>query len=298
MTVTLDRDRLTTAAIDQLDWAGLEWSPWRNLASIAADGERMPADPGIYRLRHPATDGLLAVVEFDQRSTSLGDQLTALASAVYGACDARTVSPTTAVDTDLVRHLVRISRQFEPTAFDVSYATPPRADRGRWFRRGLVAALIAIHRLATDRWPWPVARADPSRMVSDRLPPDLRSWRQWDRPRSSEWLGFDWTPPRQLGTIMDTTVPEAGLFRTWRPAEVEGSLRYVGIGDPQMLHRHRSVDGDDARFSITSLNGVTDASEASSGIWMELIGAHHLAVGHPPFRQFGPDDADNPLFDE
>lgn len=296
MAVTLDRDRLTPAAIDQPDWAGLEWSSWCDLASIETD---LTTDgPGIYRLRHPAIDGLLAVVEFDQDSMSLGSQLTELVSAVYSDREGRSVPGSGAVDAELTRGLVRTGKRLDSTVFDVSYATPPRADRGRWFRRGLVAALIAIHRLITDRWPWPVDDDTLIRGVSKRLPPNLRTWNYWDQPRSSEWLGFDWTPPQRLEAIGETTVPDYGIYRTWRPAEAEGTLRYVSVGDGQAIRRHRPIDGNDARFSVAPIADIADASVASSGLRMELIGAHHLAIGHPPFRQFGGNNAADRITDK
>lgn len=281
----IDWGKVNTSTPYADDWAGLSWSKWHDLADIHT--RTRPYLSGVYRLRHPDYDGLVYIGETGQQKGLAGRRLPALAANVYSDRQTLELNP----DAEGVPHtaapsLVRLCDRAPTNRLEVSYATPQVAEQGKWMRRGLEAGLIAIHRRAAGRSPWAFERR-PEHDIWDAHAEPL-SWNHWKRPQAQNWMGVDWVSPYPMSELDEVPLPGQGVYKIW-DANTERVLRYIGEGDIySRLSKHRSIDGEDAMFSVASLSAPrnTHNEKHRRDIEVELLGAHFLAIGKPPLRQF------------
>lgn len=58
----------TQHACNTLDWLDLNWSEWQPLDPATGALSTLSTDPGLYRVRHPAYDGLVYIGETGRRA--------------------------------------------------------------------------------------------------------------------------------------------------------------------------------------------------------------------------------------
>lgn len=286
--IQIDWEELTSAATQCVDWAGLSWSRWHELNLIRS--VKRPYLPGVYRIRHANYAGLIYIGETGQKKGLNGRRLPALADNVYADKQTLALNPDPKGEPHTAApSLVRLCERAGDHELQVSYATPRGAEHGKWKRRGIEAALIALHRLATERSPWAFERRPQHDDWSDHAP--SLSWDNWRNPQSGSWMGLDWTPVQRLSSLSASSVPEVGVYRIWDENDDE-TLRYIGEGSVvSRLESHVAIDGQDALFSAASLPDPARGTNEKhrKDIEVELIGAHTFGTGVPPARQFNRD---------
>ncbi|MFC6954888.1 GIY-YIG nuclease family protein [Halorubellus litoreus] len=285
---------VTDAGVYDEDWLDLEWSPW---VSLEPEDEALgifSTDPGLYRVRHPAYDGLIYIGETGR---SLRGRLRALIRGVFDDqmpySDPHTASPSLWAIAD--RH----GRGFEVSGTTTEHA----ADKHQ--RKAIEEALIARHRRDTNtnlignfgRMP-PGYTKSRSRSTGDRgtKSPDADRdyttgvdplpWTNATDVLAPDWMGLDWSNPRPLSDVTDTVPPAPGLYRIWNP-NTAPPLEYIGqsVTLKNRLTTHRRNRDPTLHFSYTPRpenNEKFQLSQTES----ELIGAHWLATTHPPTDQF------------
>lgn len=284
--LTVEWKKLTAAETQRREWAGLDWSRWYDLTKIQT--VTRPYVPGVYRLRHVEYDGLVYIGETGQKQGLNGRRLPALADNVYEDKRMRSLNPEPKGEPHTAApSLVKLCHRAETKKLEVSYATPQQADHSKWMRRGIEAALIALHRLASGRSPWAFESRPENNDWSQHAP--SLSWHNWESPRSNDWMGLDWTTPRRLGDLDSAVFRGLGVYRIWNDNSEGESLRYIGEGDvTDRLRSHTEVDGEDAYYSAASLpRSANDENQKHRrDVEVELIGAHFLTENRPPLRQF------------
>lgn len=285
------------------DWFNLPWSEWYPLGSEGG----APTESGVYRVRHsdPERDWLEYIGETGQQRGVRG-RIGQLANNVYDdkvnqvCAEGRPGrAPHTAADC-----LNAICKSIGPS-LEVSYATPALAE-DRWMRKGLEDALIALHRREVGH----SYTAFDGRMI-----PGYEEWDKklgkkgnvtdvhrgakpldWDRVENvtgTDWMGLEWSEPRLLDELRDTSLPEMGVYRTWYPdypygelSEERQPLLYVGKGNLRSrLNARREADGTHAMFSFSPPPKDVDSERKLREIEVELIGAHYVVSGIPPLNQ-------------
>jgi len=68
------------AGVESSEWMGFEWSPWLSLHPDSEALDALSTDPGLYRVRHEAYEGLVYVGETGR---SLRGRVRALARGVF-----------------------------------------------------------------------------------------------------------------------------------------------------------------------------------------------------------------------
>ena len=191
----------------------------------------------------------------------------------------------------------------------MSHTTPSKASDEQ-HRKGLEAALIALHRRETDRSPTAnfgriidgykqssYSYNDPSHKggplepgeeepiaVSGIKPPD---WQNWQEPLAQDWMSLEWTESYRLDERLNADPPDTGVYRIWY--EGSGSpLAYIGESSniSSRLYSHEQTYGEDALFAYAERTGI-DASDKREEIETDLLGAYYLEVGEAPLAQFG-----------
>lgn len=121
--------------VEASDWLGFEWSPWLSLHPDDGELHTLATDPGLYRVRHDAYEGLIYIGETGR---SLRGRIRSLVRGVFDDempfSDPHTASPSLWAVAD--RHGV---------GFEVSGATPSEAE-DKQQRKAIEDALIALHR--------------------------------------------------------------------------------------------------------------------------------------------------------
>lgn len=277
------------------DWLGFEWSSWRRLESEADVLAGFSTDPGLYRVRHDAYDGLIYIGETGR---SLRGRLRALFRGIYDGempyNDPHTASPSFWAIVD--RH---------GPGFEVSGTTPDVATDSQQ-RKAIEDALIAVHRRETEtnlvgnfgRMP-PGYSKSKSRSTDVRgglcTDKTLRSFREgvdplpWtnnDDVTANDWMGLDWSGPQPLADVESTVPEEPGVYRIWDD-EVVPPLEYLGetVNLRSRFTRHRRNRGDHLVYSYTILPEYDEKFQLSQ-VESELLGAHWLACGAAPRDQY------------
>ncbi len=122
-----------------LDWLGFDWSEWK---SLDADSfSEVPKEPGLYRICHRKEER--DPLEYIGESGDTRRRIQSLAREVYAEempyRDPHTAAP-----------CLWAVRDDVGSALELSHTTPPKAEDEQ-HRKGIEAALIALHRRETDR---------------------------------------------------------------------------------------------------------------------------------------------------
>ncbi len=281
-----------------LDWQGFNWSEWKVLD--ADSFAEVVKKAGVYRIRHRSEDRDL--LEYIGESGDIRRRIQSLARGVYAEempyRDPHTAAPC----------LWAIMDDVGP-ALEVSYTSPSKAENDQ-HRKGIEAALIALHRRETNRSPTanfgriidgykqssysqnsPVYKGGP--LESDEGEPNAASgieppdWQNWREPLARDWMGLDWSEPYQFDERLDADPPDTGVYRVWYE-EQDSALAYLGESSniPSRLYKHEQSFGEDALFAYVG-RGDLDASHKRAEIETDLLGAYYLEVGEAPLVQFG-----------
>lgn len=278
------------------DWLGANWSDW---GTLHPDGDHLsvlPTDAGLYRVRHPSRSGLAYIGETGR---SLRGRVRALARGAFAEeipyRDPHTAAPCLwAIQQD-------VGDQLEVSVAAPSFAADKQA------RKAFEAALIAVYRREVGESP----TANFGRMIEGYEQSSYRSdgirggplapgetesnteggvgpldWRPRDDVVAADWMGLDWSAPQVLDSA-DSLIPETdGLYRIWRD-DAAPPLEYIGQSSNlrSRLYRHRRNRDAELLFTYSILDRH-DAQHKRAEVETELIGAHWLAVGASPRRQF------------
>ncbi len=277
------------------DWLGFDWSPW---SSVKPDGQIpsfLPTDPGVYRVRHDAYDGLVYIGETGR---SLRGRLNALMRGIFEGempySDPHTGSPSLWAIVDC-----------HGPGFEVSVASPRRA-ADKQERNAIEDALIALHRRETGETPvgnfgrmppgYEKSRQRSSGERGGRSDDDTRrSFRNcaeplsWDNPEEltePDWMGLSWSSPAPLSEAQSHLPEHAGLYRIWDPAE-SPPLTYIGetTNLKSRLYRHRRNRDESLRFSYAEQSDL-ETKHKLSQLETDLLGAHWLACRSAPRDQY------------
>jgi len=287
---------MTLTDYEAEDWFGLDWTKWTRLDPDNGQLSSVSSTPGVYRVRHPEKDGL----EYIGETGRTRGRVRALARECH-----RDVMPYR--DPHTAAPCLWAVRDATGPGLEISITTPDWAENVHR-RKGLEAALIAVHRRKTGESP----TANFGRIIagykqSSYSKDDVRGgpldpnetepnsdsgvgplpWEQADAVASSEWMGLDWSKPFQLRDRLDASPSDTGLYRIWREDEAP-PLTYVGESSnlPRRLYNHENEFGSNALISYVARPNL-NAQHKRLEIETELIGAHYLAHEQPPTEQFG-----------
>lgn len=281
--------------IFNLDWLEFDWTNWVSLHPDDNEASALPTDPGLYRVRHQAYDGL---VYLGETGRSVRGRIRALARGIHDGempfSDPHTGSPCLWAVVD--RH---------GPGFEVSATTPDKATE-RYQRKAIEDALIALHRRETGLTPvGNFGRMPPGYEKSKQRSADVRGgpvdqrdarnfeesieplpWQNAESLTSQDWMGLSWTVPRPLPEASSGLPAESGLYRIW-DADSAPPLEYIGesVNLHSRLNSHRRNRPSELRFSYTKtpqMQGGFERSQAET----DLLGAHWLACEQPPQDQY------------
>jgi hypothetical protein len=195
------------------------------------------------------------------------------------------------------------------STLEVSHTTPPKAEDEQ-HRKGLEAALIALHGRETNRSPTAnfgriidgykqssYSYNEPpykgGRLESGEEEPNAASgveppdWQNWHDSLDRDWMNLDWSEPYRLAERLDADPPDVGVYRIWYEGQ-DSTLAYIGESSniPSRLYSHKQTFGEDALFAYAERSDL-DASHKRKEIETDYIGAYYLAVGDAPIAQFG-----------
>lgn len=281
-----------------LDWLNLDWSEWKPLNTDSCS--EVPKEPGLYRIRHKSEEH--NYLEYIGESGDTRRRIQSLARGVYAEempyRDPHTAAP-----------CLWAVRDDVGSALEFSYTTPPKAEDDQ-HRKGIEAALIALHRGETNRSPTAnfgriidgykqssYSYNDPAykggRLDSCEGEPNAASgveppdWQNWREPLARDWMGLDWSEPYQLAERLDADPPDTGLYKIWYEGQ-DSTLAYIGESSniSSRLYNHEQTYGEDALFAYAERSDL-DASHKRQETETDLIGAYYLEVGEAPLAQFG-----------
>jgi predicted GIY-YIG superfamily endonuclease len=280
-----------------LDWLDLNWSEWKPLD--ADSFSEVPKEAGLYRIRHRTEER--DHLEYIGESGDTRRRIQSLARGVYAEempyRDPHTAAP-----------CLWAVRDDVGSALQVSYTTPSKAE-DELHRKGIEAALIALHRRETNRSPTanfgriiggyrqssysyndpsykggllPSGEHEPN-AASGVEPPD---WHNWREPLAQDWMNLDWSEPYRLAERLDANPPDTGVYRIWYEGQ-ESTLAYIGESSniTSRLYNHEQTFGENALFAYAQQRDL-DASYKRQEIETDCIGAYYLAVGEAPLAQF------------
>ena len=280
-------------------WLDIPWSAWHQFRPLREmpSTDVLTTEPGLYRVRHDAFDQLVYIGETG-RSTR--GRVGALARGTFAEempfRDPHTAAPT----------LWAIREEHGP-AFELSWTTPKLAT-GKQARKGIEAALIALHRQATNRSPvanfgriipgykqsgysrdgeesrgGPLAVSETEPNAAVGAPPP--SWIAPEVVTGPDWLDLGWAAPVSLKEVAEQAPTAAGIYRLWKNEDER--LTYVGEsqGLRARLKTHRRTYDTGLLACYATLPDRTRKHELLE-IETDLLGAHWLATGTAPLEQF------------
>ncbi len=281
-----------------LDWLDLGWSEWKSLD--ANSFLEVPKEPGLYHIRHrsEARDYL----EYIGESGDTRRRIQSLARGAYA-------DETPYRDPHTAAPCLWAVRDNVGSALEVSHTTPPRAEDDQ-HRKGIEAAIIAIHRRETNYSPTAnfgriidgyrqssYSYNDPAykgrRLESGEEEPNSASgveppdWQNWREPLARDWMSLNWSEPYRLAERLDANPPDTGLYRIWYEGQ-DSPLAYIGESSniSSRLYNHEQTFGKDALFAYAKRSDL-DTSHKRQEVETDLIGAYYLEVGGAPLAQFG-----------
>lgn len=277
------------------DWFGFDWSPWRSLHPDSDGLSPVPTDPGVYRVRHDAYEGLVYIGETGR---SLSGRLHALRRNIYNG-----EMPYSSPHTGSPSFWAIVDRH--DLGFEVSVASPDGiADK--YQRKAIEDALIAVHRRETEsnlvgnfgRMP-PGYEKSKVRSTGDRGglsdDPTTRSFREGISPlpwtnraavTAHDWMGLSWSAPAPLSDVAAGVPSDPGVYRIWDPEAVP-PLEYIGEGFDveSRLQNHARNRDSSFHFAYARLPEFTEKFQLAQAE-TSLLGAHWLACGEPPRDQY------------
>jgi hypothetical protein len=283
---------------EDLDMLDLDWSEWVRLDEDSFS--TVPKEPGLYRIKHRASNR--DYLEYIGESGDIRRRIQSLARGVYAEempyRDPHTAAPCLWAVRDSVG-----------PALEISYTAPAKA-RDEQHRKGIEAALIALHRRETNRSPTAnfgriidgykqssYSYNDPAykggRLASGEDEPNAASgvapldWQNWREPLARDWMNLNWSEPYQLGARLIADPPDVGVYRIWYEGQ-ESTLAYIGESSniSSRLYNHEQTYGEDALFAYAERSDL-DASHKRAEVETDLIGAYYLVFGEAPLTQFG-----------
>ena len=283
-------------------WMGLDWSGWFDLRDCKTLRKELPRHPGLYRVRHSELPGLMYVGESGSEG-GVRQRVGLGLSAGVNESNRQTGDKHGAA-----RPLQQIT-EVAGGEVEVSVTTPPISSNRR-HRLAIEATLVAICRREIGWTPMVQLNREPAehvsgsysesyrelRDVAERSSYSVPSWRPWRDVTAQHWLGLDWTESRPLSER--DTIDSSGVhaFRVWREDETgerwSQTVHEMGTTGSisSRLFKLQNAYGDDVRFSVVALNGLSSDTQCRSRelgeVRYDLIGAHYLATGHPPKAQF------------
>ena len=276
------------------NWSNHEWSEWYSLNPRDGDLDRIPAEAGIYRIRHRNRAGLAYV----------GESGSSIRSRILSHSKCYNANPP---EDGTSSALWALLDKYGP-GLDASFTIPEGVD-DKQIRESIENALIAIHRRDLGYSPtvnfgriipgyrrWSSYRKggpNPSDAESPKAAPSVPplSWSNSNSTVSNSWMGLDWSTPESLSNAVSANIPpQAGVYRLWKESETP-LLTYIGqsrrLRRRLMEHNRQYVtDSDDIVFSYARLKGFTGHHERHE-IEAELLGAHWLTCNQSPKKQFG-----------
>ena len=279
--------------VEANNWLGFEWSSWLGLHPDSEALSTIPTDPGLYRVRHNAYEGLIYIGETGR---SLRGRVRALIRGVFDEempySDPHTASPS----------FWAVADKHGP-GFEISVAAPSEAE-DKQQRKAIEDALIALHRRETGtnlignfgRMPpgyekskqrssgFRGQRSDDSER-SFRAGVDPLSWENPDEITDLDWMGLSWSNPMGLGESARALPGHGGVYRLWDPDAVP-PLEYIGetVNLQNRIGRHRRKRDGGLLLSYVSL--PEHRKFQLSQVESELLGAHWLACKHAPRDQY------------
>lgn len=276
----------------------LGWSEWKLLNADSFSG--FPKEPGLYRIRHRTENR--DHLEYIGESGDTRRRIQSLSRGVYAEempyRDPHTAAPCLWAIRDNVG-----------SALEVSYTTPTKAEDEQ-HRKGIEAALIALHRRETNRSPTAnfgriidgykqssYSYNDPAykggRLESGEDEPNSASgveppdWQNWREPLARDWMNLDWSEPYRFEQRLNADPPDTGVYRIWYEGQ-DSTLAYIGESSniASRLYSHEQTFGENALFAYAERSDL-NASHKRQEIETDLIGAYYLEVGEAPLVQFG-----------
>lgn len=277
------------------DWLGFNWSRWMSLNPANGELSEIATDEGLYRVRHGERDELTYIGETGR---SIRGRVRSLSRGAY-ADEMPFRDPHVAAPCHWAIH------QEDGPEFQVSYITPEEAT-DKATRKSLESALIASYRRAAGNSPTaafsriiPGYRMSTYRRKSERggllergeteayAEPGISplDWDVHDDPRSTDWMGLNWSQSQDLSKV-STEIPSAdGVYRIWDP-DSPLPLEYIGESANlrSRLRTHSSNRHGDLCFSYAAPDFL-EAKHKRLEAETDLIGAHWLTVQRPPRDQ-------------
>lgn len=287
---------MTSTDYEAEDWFGLDWTDWIRLNPTNDRLSDVPSSAGLYRVRHRDKDGLEYIGETGRTRGRVRALVRESHRDVMPFRDPHTAAP-----------CLWAVRDATGPGLEISITTPGLTENDQR-RKGLEAALIAVHRRETGESPTAnFGRIIPGYEQSSYSKDEKRGglldpnetepntnpgvgplpWERTDTVTSSDWMGLDWSEPFRLRDRLDVSPPDTGLYRIWHDDQAP-PLAYVGESSslPRRLYNHEKDFGGDALASFVARPDL-DAQHKRLEIETELIGAHYLAHDQPPTEQFG-----------
>jgi len=289
---------MTKSDTYSLDWMGFDWSAWKPL-SVDSFSD-IPKKPGLYRVRHEEKEN--GCLEYIGESGDVRRRIQSLARGVYAEempfRDPHTAAP-----------CLWAVRDHVGQGLEVSHITPSKATDEQ-HRKGLEAALIALHRREMNRSPTAnfgriidgykqssYSYNDPSYkggiLESDEKEPNAASgieptdWQNCREPLARNWMSLNWSEPYRLAERLDANPPDTGVYRIWYEGD-NSPLAYIGESSniSTRLYNHEQKFGGDALFSYAKQSDL-NVSHKRKEIETDLLGAYYFEVGEAPLAQFG-----------
>ena len=289
---------MTRNKLYALDWLNLDWAEWKPLDTDSFS--EVPKEAGLYRVRQQSESR--DHLEYIGESGDTRRRIQSLARGVYAEempyRDPHTAAP-----------CLWAVRDDVGSALEVSHNTPSKAEDDQ-HRKGIEAALIALHRRETNRSPTAnfgriidgykqssYSQSDPAYrgglLESDEEEPNTASgveppdWQNRKEPLARNWMSLNWSKPYRLKERLDANPPDTGIYRIWYE-EQDSTLAYIGESSDisSRLYSHEQTFGEDAFFSYAERSDL-DASHKRKEIEADCIGSYYIAVGEAPLAQFG-----------
>lgn len=282
-------------------WMGLNWSRWYELQDRQTLRKELPRRPGLYRVQHSELPGLMYIGESGSEGGVRQRVGLNLSAAMNGS------GRQTGNKHGAARGLRQIT-EITGGRMEVSVTTPPISSNWR-HRRAIEATLLAICRREIGWTPMVQLNREPTEYVSDhdgKLHQELKniakrfsytvpSWQPWRDVTAPHWLGLDWTESRPLSERGMINSSGVHAFRLWQDDAGERwgqAVQEMGTTGSisSRLFKLQNEYGDDMRFSVVSLDGLSSdthrRSRELSEVRHDLVGAHYLATGISPKAQF------------
>lgn len=302
------------------EWAGEFWTEWFDLYSLWREYknqrgslEKVPSQPGIYRIRHSSdTDGELTYIG---QSGNLHKRIISqLAGSMFVSQPEQRIRPEMPYRAPHTASPCIWALCDRGTAeLELSFTSSEKLE-DKQLRETIEDTVTAIYRREIGESP----TANFARMIpgykQSTYPSRDPSYRggklnhgdvepnsatgvgpvPWTKPElvtSIHWLGLDWSVPRRLEQRKDVSPPDSGVYRIWYDGQAP-PLAYVGESSnlSSRFYTHEKNYGSDALFSFVRRTDL-DAQHKRREIETDLIGAHYLECGCPPLTQYGRKEA-------